>query len=52
MSGETTTVMPGSSSAGTWKQSDLPPPVGRTTTVSRPERMAETAASWPGRNFS
>ena len=29
MSGETTTVRPGRSSAGSWKQSDLPPPVGK-----------------------
>ena len=34
MSGEMTTVSLGSISAGTWKQSDLPPPVGRTTSVS------------------
>ena len=29
MSGDTTTVSPGSISAGTWKHSDLPPPVGQ-----------------------
>ena len=36
MSGDTTTVVPGRSSAGSWKQSDLPEPVGMTATRSRP----------------
>jgi hypothetical protein len=45
MSGETTTVSPGSMSAGTWKHSDLPPPVGRMTSVSRPASTALTASS-------
>ena len=29
MSGETTTVSPGRTRAGSWKHSDLPPPVGQ-----------------------
>ncbi len=37
MRGETTTVMPSSSSAGTWKQADFPAPVGSTASVSRPD---------------
>jgi hypothetical protein len=29
ISGDTTSVSPGCSSAGSWKQRDLPPPVGK-----------------------
>ena len=36
MSGDSTTVVPGRSSAGSWKQSDFPEPVGITATRSRP----------------
>ena len=36
MSGETTSATPSPTSAGAWKQSDLPPPVGITTSESRP----------------
>jgi hypothetical protein len=52
MSGLTTTVSPGSTRAGTWKQSDFPPPVGMITIVSRPSSTASTACSCPGRNAS
>ena len=42
MSGETTTVRPARTSAGNWKQSDLPPPVGSTANTSLPaERVAD-----------
>jgi hypothetical protein len=30
--------------AGAWKQSDFPPPVGSTTTLSREARMASIAS--------
>ncbi len=36
--------------AGAWKQSDLPPPVGSTTIESRPARIASIASRWSGRN--
>jgi len=37
--GETTTVNPGRTKAGNWKQSDFPPPVGSSANTSRlPER--------------
>ena len=36
-------------SAGAWKQSDFPPPVGRTTTLSRPSRTACMASRCSGR---
>jgi hypothetical protein len=52
MSGETTTVTPSRMSAGNWKQSDLPPPVGITTTVSRPSRMDSTTSPCPSRKQS
>ena len=51
MSGETTSVTPGRSSAGSWKQSDLPPPVGMMASVSRPEATASTISAWPGRKL-
>src|SRR5262245_27197170 len=34
---------------GAWKHSDLPPPVGSTTTLSREPRIACMASSWRGR---
>jgi hypothetical protein len=46
MSGEITSARPrippapGSTTAGAWKHSDLPPPVGSTTTLSRESRIA------------
>ena len=51
-SGDTTTVSPSLTSAGTWKQSDLPEPVGITASTLRPARSASITASWPGRNAS
>src|ERR1043166_7807470 len=51
MSGEMTSARPRSAeTAGAWKQSDLPPPVGRTTTLSREARMASIASRCSGRN--
>jgi hypothetical protein len=35
---------------GIWKHSDLPPPVGITTSPSRPETISEITSSWPSRN--
>ena len=37
-------------SAGTWKQSDLPLPVGITASALRPASSASITASCPGRN--
>src|SRR6185436_11495068 len=51
MSGDTTRASPrGSTMAGAWKHSDLPPPVGSTTMLSRDSRMACIASRWSGRN--
>ena len=36
ISGDTTTAQPSRSSAGIWKHSDLPPPVGISTSASPP----------------
>ena len=52
ISGEMTTVSPLWRSAGSWKQSDLPPPVGMMASTSRPARMAATISSCPGRKAS
>ena len=38
-----------STTAGAWKHSDLPPPVGSTTTLSRPSRTACIASRCSGR---
>src|SRR6185295_15100835 len=44
-------AVPASSTiAGAWKQRLLPPPVGSTTTLSRPSRMACIASRCSGRN--
>ena len=51
-SGETTTVSPSITSAGTWKHSDLPEPVGITVSTFRPPSSASITAAWPGRNAS
>ena len=50
MRGDTTrpTPPPGSTRAGIWKHSDLPPPVGSTTTLSRPCRFAAIASRCRG----
>src|SRR6188474_686415 len=51
MSGDTTRARPrGSTIAGAWKHNDLPPPVGRTTMLSRDSRIACIASRWRGRN--
>jgi hypothetical protein len=49
ISGDSTTVTPSRQSAGSWKQSDLPPPVGMMASTSRPARTASTISSCPGR---
>ena len=49
MSGEMTSPRPPRTSAGAWKHSDLPPPVGSTTTESRPSRIAAMASRCSGR---
>ena len=51
-SGETTTVRPPLTRAGTWKQSDLPEPVGITASTWRPASRPSTTCSWPGRKRS
>ena len=51
-SGDTTTVRPSPTSAGTWKHSDLPEPVGITASALRPDSSVSITASWPGRNTS
>lgn len=48
MRGETTRVMPSMARAGSWKQSDLPEPVGMTTTASPPAMIASMGSRWPG----
>ena len=48
--GDTTTVSPPQTSAGIWKHSDLPEPVGMTTSTLSPARSAANTSSWPGRN--
>ncbi len=50
MSGDTTTARPGRINAGAWKHSDLPPPVGITSSESRPVRIASITSRWSGRN--
>ncbi|OJT21952.1 hypothetical protein BO221_24710 [Archangium sp. Cb G35] len=49
-SGETTTVVLGSSRAGSWKVSDLPAPVGITPSTSSPSSSASMISCWPGRS--
>ena len=44
MSGEITIVTPGSTVAGSWKQSDFPPPVARHTETSYPLNTPSTAS--------
>ena len=43
--GVTTSAMPSRISAGTWKQTDLPPPVGRIASTSFPSAAAEIISS-------
>src|SRR5258706_6108094 len=59
MRGETTRATPSrdasdappATSAGAWKHSDLPPPVGSTTTLSRESRIACIASRCSGRKL-
>ncbi|HWV99108.1 MAG TPA: hypothetical protein VNZ64_05380 [Candidatus Acidoferrum sp.] len=50
MSGETTTVSPGRAIAGSWKQRDLPPPVGSSANTSLPASASRMISSCSGRN--
>ena len=50
ISGETTTVRPSRASAGSWKQSDLPPPVGSSAKTSLPASESRMISSCNGRN--
>src|SRR5689334_12107684 len=52
ISGEITMQTPGRSRVGSWKHSDLPPPVGMMASTSRPRRMSLTISCWPGRKVS
>jgi len=45
MSGEITIVGPLLSTAGSWKHNDLPEPVARTPSTSRPASIAEMIAA-------
>ena len=49
ISGETTSVVPPRARPGSWKQSDLPAPVGMTSSTSCPAVTASQTASWWGR---
>ena len=49
ISGETTRVRPPRTIAGSWKQSDLPLPVGMTASTSSPASVAARTSSCPGR---
>ena len=51
-SGHTISVRPGTTSAGSWKQSDLPAPVGSTAKQSRFERHALMTWRWRGRKVA
>src|SRR5438128_3966236 len=50
MSGDTTSVNPGAISAGSWKQSDFPAPVGSTARTLRPASSGPSTLSWWTRN--
>jgi hypothetical protein len=50
ISGDMITATPGRISAGIWKQTDLPPPVGITTSASRPEHRQFMTSAWQLRN--
>src|SRR5438132_1006287 len=50
MSGDTTSVNPGAISAGSWKQSDFPAPVGSTARTLRPASSGPSTFSWWTRN--
>lgn len=52
ISGETTKVRPGVTSAGNWKHSDFPAPVGMTTRTSRRSSAAAQASACPARSLS
>ena len=44
-SGDTTIAVPGRTKAGTWKQSDLPAPVGMTASAEVPAIKVSTTSS-------
>jgi hypothetical protein len=48
--GEMTTAIPSFIRAGSWKQSDFPPPVASIVSVSLPARIDEIVSSCKGRN--
>src|SRR5207237_1973622 len=50
MSGDTTSVSPAVMSAGSWKQSDFPAPVGSTARTLRPASRGPSTFSWWIRN--
>ena len=50
ISGEITTVTPCETSAGSWKQMDLPPPVGTSTSASPPPSTRRITLSCGARN--
>jgi hypothetical protein len=50
ISGEITITSASRATAGSWKQSDLPPPVGRIASVSRPCSTEAMMSRWPRRN--
>src|SRR6516162_6471522 len=52
MSGETTTVSSGNSSAGSWKQRLLPAPVGKMASTDVPASGRAITGSWPSRNVA
>ena len=50
ISGEKTMAMPEDKSAGIWKQTDFPAPVGMIANVSQPSSRLLTTGSCAGRN--
>lgn len=50
--GDTTMQTPSIQSAGTWKQMDLPPPVGSKANASLPSNTERTMSSCKGLNWS
>ena len=52
MSGVMTSATPSRMSPGTWKHTDLPPPVGRMASTSRPSSASRMISSCMGRNAS
>ena len=52
MRGETTMQVPSETTAGIWKHTDLPPPVGMSTTVSFPSSTCWMISPCMGRKLS